>query len=131
MYVEKKPVNCMIDSCSSCNVMNVKDAKKLNVKFKSCNRKLYPYGNSEPLKVVGCFDTQIASKGSSVHAEFVVVDHDSVPLLGKESAIELGLLSLNINNVSDKPEWKTKYQKVFNGVGKLKDFQLKLHVDRV
>ena len=129
VYVQKKPVECMVDSCSSCNVMNVKDANKLKVKLKPCNRKLYPYGNSEPLKVVGSFDTEIAYNESSVYTEFVVVDHDSVPLLGKESAVDLGILSLNINSVNDKSDWKAKYPSVFSGVGKLKDFQLKLHVD--
>ena len=45
---------------------------------------------------------------------------------------QLGVLRLQIpvNNVVDYNELMTRYKNVFTGIGKLKDFQLNLHIDQ-
>ena len=75
VYVANKPVDCLVDSGSSCNVININDAQKLNVKLKPCTKKLYPYGNEKTLNVVGSFETEIVYGDTSVYSNFVVVDH--------------------------------------------------------
>ena len=60
-------------------------------------------------------------------ADFYVVDGNNPSLLGKNTAVDLGVLKLGINvileNVND------EYKDLFQGVGKLKNFKLKLHID--
>ena len=66
--------------------------------------------------------------------EFTVVKGPGRPLLGKNTAEKLGVLrvgpdvcSLTAVKGSD-ADIREKYAEVFTGVGKLKDFQLKLHI---
>ena len=67
-------------------------------------------------------------------AKVTVIKDQGEPLLGRESAIELGFLKLQVslNLVVDHSELTTRYKDVFTGIGKLKkDFQLKLlHIDQ-
>ena len=70
-----------------------------------------------------------------IPAKFVVVDNRGAGcLLGHDSAIQLGLLHVDntVNNVSpeiDSNNLRTKFPQVFDGVGKLKDYQQTIHVD--
>jgi hypothetical protein len=123
-------LSVLVDSCSDANIINVDDVKKFDVQLKQCGRKLYPYGCDKPLKVVGSFDTEIVYQDTSVYSEFVVVENKGVPLLCREDALALGLLDLKVNSVQTKEGgWMAKYPDVFSGIGKLRDYQLKLHVD--
>ena len=53
-------VAMVVDSGASCNVIDrklweeLKQSKVKSVSMKS-NKKLYPYGHTEPLKTAGCF----------------------------------------------------------------------------
>ena len=72
-------------------------------------------------------------------ANFIVVETGRC-LLGYSTATDLGILRVDpteilgtgdCNTVDDTfvGELKAKYPSVFQGIGKLKDYQLKLHVD--
>lgn len=98
--------------------------------------RLYPYGTDTPLDVAGTFQGQIACAGRTVTATFVVVTNEtSGSLLGRKTAGDLGLFQLNpdVNVISPTGTSSEKIvienPEVFNGVGKLKDFQLKIHAD--
>lgn len=67
------------------------------------------------------------SQSESVQAEFYVVKGNSVSLLGKTAAIQLGVLKLGIYSINE--DIRGKYSDCFKGVGKLKDFKLKLHIN--
>ena len=71
-------------------------------------------------------------------ADFVVVENfNAGSLLGKKTATELGLLrvglelpsTINQITVGSTQAIVDKHDAVFRGVGKLKDYQLKIHVD--
>ena len=72
-------------------------------------------------------------------ADFIVVKTGRC-LLGYSTATELGILHVdpagtlgtgNCNTVDDTfvGQLQAKYPSVFHGIGKLKDYQLKLHID--
>ena len=72
------------------------------------------------------------------HADFVVVENFKAgSLLGKKTATELGLLragpeqpsTINQITVGSTQALVDKHDAVFCGVGRLKDYQLKIHVD--
>jgi len=130
VMVNDKPITCLVDSCSSCNVMSQGTAAKLGVDLKPCVKRLYPFGTDTTIPVVGSFDCEIVYGDQSVYTEFVVVEKACSTLLGKESAIDLGILSLHfVNSVQNETDYVKKYPKMFKGVGKLNNFKLKLHVD--
>ena len=59
------------------------------------SKKLYSYGSHQPLQVAGTFIAEV-SVGERVLSgvEFVVIENKGQALLGRETAIALGVLSL-------------------------------------
>ena len=120
--------------------------------------KLFPYNSKEPIPVLGKFQAQVEFKHNNVKSIcFYVVDsYTSTSLIGLNTALELGLPKVNdsvkVNqyvNTLIKPELKaqpkpkgqpscfpksdqlvSEYSDVFQGIGKLKDFQLDLHINK-
>ena len=133
----------LIDSGSVSNLMGEDDFQKLkNAGFKGnlehCSRKLFAYGGRE-IEVVGQFKAEISVGNAKVVSSFVVVKCGRC-ILGNATAKELGVLHIgpkaspiggSCNEVKSDfaNQLKVQYPKVFTGVGKLKDFELKLHVD--
>ena len=133
----------LIDSGSVSNLMGEDDFQKLkNAGFKGnlehCSRKLFAYGGRE-IEVVGQFKAEISVGNAKVVSSFVVVKCGRC-ILGSATAKELGVLHIgpkaspiggSCNEVKSDfaDQLKAQYPKVFTGVGKLKDFELKLHVD--
>ena len=98
---------------------------------KKSNKKLYAYGSDQPLKVLGTFSAAVRAGQTEVEAEFSVIDGKGAALLGKATAIQLGGLKLGIPlySVTSKETIMSDYKETFEGVGKLKDYQVKLYVD--
>jgi len=65
--------------------------------------------------------------------DFVVVNGDGRSLLCRETAEKLGLLRLGlshtVNVVNTEADIKENYKELFNGVGLLRDYELKLNID--
>ncbi|XP_053376976.1 uncharacterized protein K02A2.6-like [Mercenaria mercenaria] len=97
-----------------------------------CRKKVYAYGASTPLNLIGTFESEICADGKTQSAEFLVTDTVCGSLLGYCTATALKVLKIgaNINKVESNEEFKRKYPACFQGTGKLKDFQLKLHIDK-
>ena len=71
--------------------------------------------------------------GNSCVDEFTVVKGPGRSLLGKNTAEKLGVLRVGpdvclLTVEGSDADIREKYREVFTGVGKLKDFQLKLHI---
>ena len=126
----------LIDSGSSCNIIDQKTWEELKQKGIKCksektNQKLYPYGTSEPLNTLGKFEASVNLDGKDVTAEFIVISNEGRPLMGRKTAMELDVLRLGpkVNAVST-PDLVDKYKACFEGVGKLTDYQVKIHVNK-
>jgi hypothetical protein len=141
----------IIDSGASVNVLDkntfhrLYNGPKNTIKLSDSRVKLFSYGAVTPLPVLGKFDAMVtipavsSETASSTNAQFIVVNTiDSGCLLGKSAAIALGLLRVGLisgttlNAVtmqSDVEVILSKYPTVFSGVGKLNNYQLKVHVN--
>lgn len=124
----------IVDSGASCNVLDHSLWEELKKKRVRCtsqrsSKKLYPYGSSKPLDTLGSFMADISVGNSSVKAEFIVIQGKGQALLGHKTATELGILKVAHANFLSEASIFTKYEKYFNGVGKLKNFKLMLHID--
>ena len=129
-------VKMVIDSGASTNIVdkglwNDLKQQKIVCVSKKCDKKLYAYGSKEPLTLLGTFSALTKVAESEVQAEFVVIDGEGEALLGRETALQLGLLKLGapVYTVQSKEVIMSDYKGVFDGVGKLKDYQVKLHVN--
>ena len=133
----------LIYSGSMSNLMGEDDFQKLkNAGFKGNlehrSRKLFAYCGRE-IEVVGQFKADTSVGNAKVVSNFVVVKCGRC-ILGNTTAKELGVLHIGLkaspiggscNEVKSDfaNQLKAQYPRVVTGVGKLKDFELKLHVD--
>ena len=65
-----------------------------------------------------------------IEAEFIVLDGTGRSLLSCSSATQLGVLKIGpeVNTLTES-DLLQKFPECFRGVGKLKDFQLNIHID--
>lgn len=132
----------LVDSGSTNNIIDSKtweQLKKSNVKCSSSKKvelgkDLFAYGQNDPLTKIGTFTTQVGCNWNNekCEAEFTVIKENGNPILGKPTAEALKILFVGpFNSISavSTTNFVDEFQGAFNGVGKMKDFQLHLHVD--
>ena len=141
-----QPNNVLIDSGATCNIVDLdtwKSLKQEGVKCRSqrCERKLFAYGQTEPIEVLGTFESGVYCEASGERCvdEFTVVKSHGRALLGKDTAEKLNVLRVgppnlpqvySITSEGTSVDIVKNFPDVFSGVGKLKDYQLKLHVNK-
>ena len=135
-------LDMLIDSGASCNIID-RDTwerlKSMEIKCKSSTqtKKIYAYGSTQPLKVAGTFWSKVSHGDKMLEdIEFLVIEGQGKPLLGRDTSIKLGLLKIGpsvVNSLDTQSMTKdqiiNKYPKCFEGFGKLKDFQLDIPID--
>ena len=131
----------LIDPETTCNLMGQQTwgwlkAKGIQCESRNSAKVLFAYGGTEPLPTLGTFSATVISPSSnaSCQADSVVIEGDGRTLLGRETAEMLSLLHvgpLQVNSVVSEhsEDIRRKYQDLFTGIGLLKDYELKLHVD--
>ena len=115
---------------------------KGKIRLEKCSKKLFSYVSKNPLPLLGQCKARITvpETGASRETDFIVTPNAQVSLLSNKTSKELGILKIDVDastpdnacrpSPGDKwPYLQDKYPNVFNGLGKLKDYQLKLHVD--
>ncbi|XP_074634263.1 uncharacterized protein LOC141892813 [Acropora palmata] len=133
----------LIDSGSVSNLIGMSKyeelkAQGLNVKLENCQKRLYAYGGKE-LNVVGQIQVELSIGTKNINSQFVVPTSGRC-LLGHLTSRDLGLLRIGLSASSESAECnvvskdlasalQAKHPKVFIGIGKLKEYRLKLHVD--
>ena len=132
-------VEMLVDSGAKSNLMGANVWEKLKAEKIKCNsyvpkeqRNLYPYSSSEPLPIKGIFECEITIGNRSEQAEFIVIKGNGEPLLGRNTAMKLGVLKIgeNVSVVTDiKDTLRQQYPEVFKGVGKLNTKQINLYID--
>ena len=137
-------VTMIIDSGASCNVLDRNlweylKANKVRCVSSKATKKLYSYGNKQPLQVAGTFTADVLVGNRVLNeVEFVVIESEGHALLGRETVIALGVLQLGpqINSLqlstdgeNRGPNILDKFPGCCEGIGKLKDFQLKIPID--
>ena len=135
------PVNMIIDSGASCNVVDRNQWEYLKMNSVKCvstktTKRIYPYGSTQPLSCAGTFTAEVTVGGDQKleNVEFVVIEGEGQPLLGRDTALKLGILKLGpvVNSIHTERSDRVaeKYPECFQGVGKLKDFQLSISIDK-
>ena len=134
-------LNVIVDSGASTNIIDKQTwewLKRNKVKCKSTrsDKKLYAYASQTPLDVIGTFSCEISTGKNTINAEFCVIDGKGDPLLGKDTATNLGVLKIGIDiatvNTGQQDigeALQEKYPEVSSGVGKLKGRAVQLHID--
>lgn len=130
----------LIDSGASVNLIdeaayhNIKRLRKTKpLQLRPTTVQIHAYGSNAPLTVLGQLNTHIESKSRITPAVVYVVQGTHGSLLSYHTATELGLLNVNATTAcSDitQSNLEIQYPSVFSGIGKLRDHQVKLHIDK-
>jgi hypothetical protein len=124
----------MIDTGSTCNLLNFKEYNELPNKptLHPTRNSVNGYGGN-PLKIIGKFKTLIESKHAYSDAVIDVSDNEKADnLLGYSTTKELKLVKVS-NSVSSSNDYsfvKQKFGPLFSGLGKMKNYLVKLHIDQ-
>jgi len=128
----------IIDSGSTSNIVDRETWEYLKKQGIECrnqkrSKDLYAYGSKEALSVAGLFWTKVEYQENRLdEVEFVVIEGKGQSLLSCETAIQLGVLKIVRNIEGDTSNAEAileEHQDVFEGIGKLKDYQLKIPID--
>ena len=137
--VEK--VQVLVDSGATCNIIDCGLWEKLKIAGIKCRtrkaqKKLFAYGSKQPLDVIGDFSPCVNGSDDSskqVDAEFVVIKGTGQALLGCKTAQELGLLHItkpcDVVNAVHGNDITEEFKDCFQGIGKLNDHSVKIHLD--
>ncbi|KAK3726803.1 hypothetical protein QZH41_007213 [Actinostola sp. cb2023] len=127
----------MADSGSSINILDEKDFKKIKKRpaLQPTSTRVYHYKSDTPLKMLGKFEADITTEKAITSQETIYVTEGAGgSLLSWRASQNLDLISVAspLSSTDQRPEITRlvhEYSDLFTGLGKLKDFQVKLHID--
>ncbi len=137
-------VRMIIDTGASTNIIDENTFALINKRnptlLKRTRTKLFAYGSKQQLPVIGKFEATIETKKRMTAATIHVVKGGYGSLLSYQTATELNLIQVNINNVTVKDKSKQSqssikdkinqsFPNLFKGIGQLKNFEAHLHID--
>ncbi|RXN00095.1 hypothetical protein EOD39_10254 [Acipenser ruthenus] len=133
--VENTAIDVIVDSGASVSIMDETAYTKLQdkVQLQRANIKICTYGSRTALPLLGKFCTTVSNSTKIVPTVFYIAKGHYGLLLSCQTATELGLLKI-INSVSHTTpkvhppfleSLLTQHANIFEGIGKLKDFQVK------
>ena len=137
--VRGTPVTMMADSGASINILDEKEYRRLpnRPNLEPSSVKIYGYQSKVPLRVLGKFTTALESETKKLSDKLYVVEGSGGSLLSWRTSQGLNLLQ-TVQQIGGQPS-KTetnapanlieKYDDLFHGLGKLKNYQIKLHID--
>jgi hypothetical protein len=136
VYIGSNKLQVLIDKGARVNIMNKStylSIPEAQGRLLEPDRTLYPYGaNSNPLKIIGRLKVKLKSHhtGKLVRTVFFVIDDNSDNLLSCQTSEALSLVSFakavavaSVDNVV------ANYSDRFDGIGKMKGVQVKLHIN--
>ena len=129
------------------NILPHHVAKQLNLPIQRSCMKICPYG-SRPFSVRGKYQATVSFGDSIISSVWYIIKKKSIePLLSGSTAVQLGIIkfapspltssdmkyinainSATATNDSTKQYYMQKYPEAFSGVGKLKDYEVTLHL---
>jgi hypothetical protein len=131
----------MIDTGASVNIIDEGTFSKLKIRpeLEKATSRLFAYGADHPIKIIGKFQTAAESKDKITHATFHVAAGSHGSLLSYQTASALNLIRIDVNCVNKviandvRPikvnDLVQSHPRLFEGIGKLKNFQVRLHID--
>ncbi|CAB4006272.1 hypothetical protein BOX15_Mlig014458g1 [Paramuricea clavata] len=95
------PTTLLVDSGASVNVLPLhvyQKVKQLGSKPEPTSTCIYPYGSSQPLKILGACHITVDAFGKTSSVEFVIVNHKGTTILGRDTSMEMGILHVGPPN---------------------------------
>ena len=137
LSISGKTIDILVDSGASVNAIDqtlLQELSSPQTIIEKSQAKIYPYGKTTPLELCGKVTLPVQLGRVTHNVEFQVIKGSGRPLIGHKTATELGILRIGIpENISvmnsETENILMSFQDRFEGLGKLTDFELKLHID--
>ena len=138
LQIEGKTVDMMIDSGASVNLIDETTFQVINDHrgkiLEQTNNRIYPYGSTTPLPLLGTITANIKAQTTSTKAQLHVVKGNTGNLLSYKTAQQLGLLKISVNaatiaNKNSPDCLQEEFKCLFGGIGKVKGKTIQLHID--
>ena len=136
--VNGRKCRMLVDTGSTINLLNETILNKMKTKptLSKPDTDAYAYGQKRKLPIKGKFTGTVETSNKITTAMFYVINGNYDSLISYETSVELGLVpeinSVTLNSVKDSGNVKNlinEYSGLFEGIGKLKDKEIKLHID--
>ena len=107
--------------------------QKNNITLQPSSKRLLAYGSTNQLAARGQFQSTISFQNRQCSTLFHVLEGDHGSLLSCKTATALGIVNLQVSHIRDHslPQERLlmKYPTLFQGIGKLRGVEVKLHID--
>ena len=125
------PIKLTADSGASVNILDEKDFDKLqpNQRLSPTTTKIMSYHGSTPLPVLGKLTLLVEHDSNQAYTDFYVIAGSSGSLLSWETSTQLHLINVVQHVQAETTPLAKEYSDLFRGLGKLKNFSVKLHID--
>lgn len=135
VHINKISVDMIVDTGASIDILDEDTYNKVNhdntLTLQPSTKRLFAYGSTSQLNVLGCFTTNITVKASKKAVTFHVLEGNHGSLLSYTTVHDLGILNIQVNQVKDittHDRLCTQYPSLFTGIGQLKGVQVKFHI---
>ena len=103
--VAEVPVQIIIDTGSSVNILNSEHFKKIKqqnsrIKLQPTKTKVFAYGAQHPMHLLGQFTAEVQHNLTKTTSTFLVTKENNTCLLSFNTSTGLGLLNININSIT-------------------------------
>ena len=130
----------LVDTGSSINLLNESflNRMKTRPRISKTDTKVYAYGQKQKLPIKGKFTATVETSKKITTAIFYIIGGNNDSLLSYDTSVQLELIP-EINSVTTSryeqssnnvENLLTQYSGLFEGIGKLKDREIKLHIDK-
>ena len=136
IVIREKHLKACADTGADICVMSKRTARKLKLKLQPTSMKIKPYG-SRSKKCVGMYIGTIMHGKEIANAHIYVVEENVETLLSGMVCEELNIIKFtatpHVANVTTTPQEKkellNRFPALFSGVGTLKDYTVRFHID--
>ena len=145
--INNEILDCVVDTGASVNVIPLSKLNKMKERppIHEVQTKLFAYGNKVPLPLIGKCEIKLVHKNNITIDDFIVTENGEDILLSYKTANVLGIVEIvsriernttptdqTAGHIRDHSVVKLvkEYSDLFTGLGKLKDYKVKLHIDQ-
>ena len=132
MYIDANKITAIIDTGASINIMaeTVYQTLKRPPSLQKARVRVFAYGQQEPLIMTGMFEAPIRHEDTQVLSKVYVARDGQGMLLSGHTAEALGLIQFALSvHASGLETILEEYRNTFQGIGCLKNKEIKLHID--
>ena len=135
---EGRNIPIIIDSGASVNILDEATFRSMNlkgIKPRKTKVKIFPYGTKVQLNIIGIVRLRVETESCVANVDFHILKGHSGNLMERKSSVDLGFLKIgvpeSVNAIAENEinPILTEFEDVYIGLGKLKDFKLKIHID--